>query len=142
MTALVSLSALFAQQTGKASFYSKRANGARTASGVRLHNDSLECAHRTHPFGTLLLVRNPANGKEVIVKVVDRGPHRRGRLIDLTYEAARQLGIIQQGIATVEVKVYHPEKGVPYPAEPEEIPELELEITQPGDSIVPAWQRK
>lgn len=66
------------QQKGKASFYSRRANGTRTSSGVRLNNDSLVCAHKSHPFGTLLLVKNPANGKEVVVKVIDRGPHVRG----------------------------------------------------------------
>lgn len=137
----LSLTPLFAQQKGKASYYSRRATGARTASGTRLHHDSLECAHRTHPFGTRLLVKNPANGKEVIVKVVDRGPHGRGRIIDLTYEAARRLGIIAQGVATVEVSVYHENRGVPYPAAPYEVPELELEINSANDSIVPAWQR-
>lgn len=140
---IASLTSLFAQQKGKASYYSKRATGARTASGSRLHHDSLECAHRTHPFGTLLLVKNPANGKEVVVKVVDRGPHRKGRIIDLTYEAARRLGIIAQGIASVEITVYHPNSGVPFPLEKEELPEFDLEITpHRTDSIIPAWQRK
>ena len=60
------------QQTGKASFYSKRATGARTSNGERLHHDSLTCAHKTHPFGTLLKVTNPSNGKEVVVRVTDR----------------------------------------------------------------------
>lgn len=94
------------KQEGKASYYSRRANGARTSSGVKLNNDSLVCAHRTHPFGTLLKVKNPANGKEVIVKVIDRGPHTRGRIIDLSYEAARQLGMLAAGVAMVEVSVY------------------------------------
>ena len=80
-------------QRGKASYYSKRATGARTSSGERLHHDSLTCAHRTYPFGTLLRVTNENNGKEVIVRVTDRGPRGRGRIIDLSYGAARQLGI-------------------------------------------------
>lgn len=138
---MMCLSVVFAQQTGKASYYSKRANGARTASGSRLHNDSLECAHRTHPFGTLLLVKNPANGKEVVVKVVDRGPHARGRIIDLTHEAARQLGILTQGVAAVEVSVYK-KTSVPYPMDPESLPEWELEVNEPGDSVKPDWQKK
>lgn len=70
-------------QRGKASYYSKRATGARTSSGERLHHDSLTCAHRTYPFGTLLRVTNENNGKEVIVRVTDRGP--RGVAESLTY---------------------------------------------------------
>ena len=101
---------LFAQtvQKGKATFYSKRATGARTANGERLHHDSLTCAHRTYPFGTLLRVKNPANGKEVVVRVTDRGPFVRGRIIDLSWGAARQIGILRQGIAPVVVEVYDP----------------------------------
>ena len=65
---------------GKASFYSKRATGARSASGERIHHDSLTCAHRTYPFGTRLKVTNMRNGKSIIVRVTDRGPHRKGRV--------------------------------------------------------------
>lgn len=68
-------------QRGKATYYSKRATGARTSSGERVHHDSLTCAHRTYPFGTKLKVTNPANGKSVIVKVTDRGPFARGRIM-------------------------------------------------------------
>ena len=103
-----------AQQKGKATFYSKRANGSRTASGERIHSDSLVCAHRTHPFGTLLKVRNPANGKEVVVRVIDRGPFSRGRVIDLSYRAARELGIVAQGVAMVEVSVYERKVEIPF----------------------------
>ena len=89
---------------GKASYYSKRATGARTASGERLHHDSLTCAHRNYPFGTLLRVKNLSNGKEITVKVTDRGPYGRGRIIDLSYGAARELGMLSQGVSLVEVK--------------------------------------
>jgi rare lipoprotein A len=68
-------------QKGKATFYSRKATGARTANGERLHHDSLTCAHRTYPFGTMLRVKNPANGKEVVVRVTDRGPFIKGRII-------------------------------------------------------------
>ncbi len=121
------------RQKGKASFYSRRANGARTSSGIRLNNDSLVCAHKSHPFGTLLLVKNPANGKEVIVKVIDRGPHIKGRIIDLSYEAARRLGIIAAGVAMVEVSVYNPDLHIPMRPTEESIPELELEISTPKE---------
>jgi rare lipoprotein A len=89
---------------GKASYYSKRATGAKTASGERLHHDSLTCAHRTYPFGTLLKVTNLANDREVVVRVTDRGPFVRGRIIDLSYGAAQQLGMLAQGIGIVKVE--------------------------------------
>ena len=95
-------------QKGIASYYGKRATGRLTSSGERLHHDSLTCAHRTHPFGTLLKVTNPKNGQVVVVKVNDRGPFGRGRIIDLTWSAARQLGILRRGIAPVEVVVFDP----------------------------------
>ena len=91
-----------------------------------MHNDSLVCAHRTHPFGTKLLVKNLTNNKEVIVTVVDRGPYKKGRIIDLTYAAAEQLGMITKGVVAVEVSVY-PDKGVPYALDPESLPEIDLE---------------
>ncbi len=92
------------QQTGIASFYSKRATGARTANGERLHHDSLTCAHRTHPFGTLLKVTCPATNRTVVVRVNDRGPFVRGRIIDLSWGAARNLGILNMGLAKVIVE--------------------------------------
>ncbi len=95
-------------QKGIASYYSKRATGRMTSSGERLHHDSLTCAHRTHKFGTLLKVHNPANDSVVIVKVNDRGPFGRGRIIDLSWSAARQIGILRQGIDPVVVEVYDP----------------------------------
>jgi rare lipoprotein A len=95
-------------QKGIASYYGKRATGRLTSSGERLHHDSLTCAHRTHKFGTLLKVTNPANDSVVIVKVNDRGPFGRGRIIDLSWSAARQIGILRQGIAPVVVEVYDP----------------------------------
>lgn len=116
-------------QRGKASFYSKRATGARTSSGERIHHDSLTCAHRTYPFGTLLKVTNESNGKSVIVRVTDRGPHSRGRIIDLSHGAARKIGIINQGVAMVKIERYH-KSHIPYLPEKEEAPEFEFEVTE------------
>ena len=105
-------------QKGIASYYGKRASGRLTSSGERLHHDSLTCAHRTHPFGTWLKVVNPRNGQQVVVKVNDRGPFGPGRIIDLSWSAARQLGILRRGIANVEVTVYDPlTEGPPPPAD-------------------------
>lgn len=129
----------FAQQRGEATFYTRKWDGRKTASGERLYNDSLVCAHKSHKFGTLLKVVNPANGKEVIVKVIDRGPYMKGRIIDLSIRAARELGILSQGVAMVEVSVYRKPTEVPYKPEDYELPEIELESTT-GESIIPQWQ--
>ena len=91
-------------QRGKATYYSKRATGSRTANGDRLHHDSMTCAHRTFPFGTLLKVTNTQNQRSVVVRVNDRGPFIRGRIIDLSWGAARDLGILSQGVASVIVE--------------------------------------
>lgn len=92
------------QEIGKASFYGHKFQGRKTSSGIPYHRDSLTCAHKTLPFGTLLKITNPQNNKSVIVKVTDRGPFSKRRLLDLSYAAAKELDIIRQGIATVEVK--------------------------------------
>lgn len=138
LTLLISFTVLAQPQRGKASFYSKRATGSRTASGERLHHDSLTCAHKTFPFGTLLKVTNPANDKQVIVRVTDRGPHVRGRIIDLSVRAAQELGILAQGIAPVIVEQYTPSV---IPFKPEglaNLPELELG-TNDGPESKPIW---
>lgn len=106
MVCIVSLLSFhtFSQEKGKASFYSHKMQGRKTSCGEPYHSDSLTCAHRTYPFGTLLMVKNPENNKMVVVKVTDRGPHKKSRLIDLSYAAAKQLGIIGRGIAEIELK--------------------------------------
>lgn len=99
----IALTSVYAQQRGNASFYSHKMHGRHTSDGGKYHTDSLTCAHRTYPFGTLLRVRNPKNDKQVIVKVTDRGPHRKRLLIDLSYSAAKELDIIRAGVAQVEI---------------------------------------
>ena len=100
----VSLTVLGQIQVGKASYYSKRATGRLTASGDRLHHDSLTCAHRSYPFGTLLQVTNPSNGRMIVVRVNDRGPFVRGRIVDLSWAAAKVLGILSTGVANVIIE--------------------------------------
>lgn len=94
----------FAQQKGRATYYADKFHGRKTSSGEPYHRDSLTCAHKTYPFGTILEVKNPKNGKKVLVEVTDRGPFSRNKIIDLSYAAAKQLGIINQGVAMVELK--------------------------------------
>jgi len=94
---------VLAQQTGNATFYNKKLKGHHTTDGARYQPDSMTCAHRTYPLGTLLKVRNPKNNREVFVKVTDRGPRQHRLMIDLSYRAAKELDIIRLGIAQVEV---------------------------------------
>jgi rare lipoprotein A len=92
-----------AQTHGFASYYGNKLHRSGTSDGGRYHKDSMTCAHRTLPFGTWLKVKNLRNNKEVIVKVTDRGPHVKGRIIDLSYVAAKQLDFIAQGVTKVEI---------------------------------------
>lgn len=127
-------------QKGKASFYAKHFNGRKTASGERLHPDSLTCAHRSYPFGTMLRVYNPVNSRSVIVRVIDRGPYVRGRIIDLSWRAAKELDIIGQGIATVFVSKANA-FVVPFlPTDEIEIPDLELETNDGAPALHPLWK--
>ena len=87
-------------EIGRAAFYS----GGRTASGERTGPDGLTAAHRTLPFGTMVRVTNIRNGKTVVVRITDRGPYGRGRIIDLSRAAARELDMISSGTALVSVE--------------------------------------
>lgn len=88
------------EQCGKASWYKL---GGRTASGETANPKGLTAAHRTLPFGTLVKVTNLANGKSVTVRINDRGPFAKGRVIDVTWAAARELGFVRKGITRVQV---------------------------------------
>ncbi len=86
-----------AQSDGKASYYSNSLHGRKMSNGERYDRNAFTCAHKTLPFGTRLKVTNPQNGKEVEVRVTDRGPYAHGRIIDLSYAAVRELGMIASG---------------------------------------------
>ena len=93
-------------QEGRASYYSIRSNGGRhTASGERLCEDSMTAAHRNLPMGTQVRVTNLNNGRSVVVRINNRGPFIRGRIIDVTKGAARELNMIRSGVVPVEVEV-------------------------------------
>jgi rare lipoprotein A len=94
------LPALARAESGIASVYSYE-TGSGTASGERLNPQGLTAAHRTLPFGTRVRVTNNRNGRSVVVRINDRGPFKRGRIIDLTPAAASQLGI--SGLASVTI---------------------------------------
>ena len=90
-------------QSGGASYYGRKFHGRRTASGEAFDMRAMTAAHRTLPFGTLVQVTNPRNGKSVTVRINDRGPFHGNRVIDVSRAAAEQLGLIQRGHGRVEL---------------------------------------
>lgn len=89
--------------SGMASYYGDAHAGNRTASGERFNPSDMTAAHRTLPFGTKLRVTDPSTGRSVIVRVNDRGPFHKSRILDLSEAAARELGIVRRGRALVEI---------------------------------------
>lgn len=90
---------------GIASFYGRGFHGRPTATGERFNSEAMTAAHRTLPFGTRVRVTNTRNGRSVIVRINDRGPYIRGRVIDLSTGAARVIGMIGSGLAPVKIEV-------------------------------------
>ena len=92
-------------QYGKASYYGDEFHGRKTSSGEIYDKWKYTCAHRKLPFGTKVRVTNLANNKTVIVRVNDRGPFVKGRIIDLSFVAAREIGMLKAGVVKVKVEV-------------------------------------
>ncbi|HQJ74884.1 MAG TPA: septal ring lytic transglycosylase RlpA family protein [Bacteroidota bacterium] len=90
---------------GIASYYSMKHENKRTASGEKYKSSNLTAAHRTLPFGTLVKVTNLKNNKSVIVKINDRGPFVKGRILDLSYSAAKEIDMLMNGMAKVKIEV-------------------------------------
>ena len=90
-------------QRGQASYYGAKYHGRPTANGETFNQNALTAAHPSLPFGTVVQVKNPANGRTVSVRINDRGPFVGGRIIDLSRAAASELGLIQSGVGTVEI---------------------------------------
>jgi rare lipoprotein A len=124
-------------ERGLASWYGRKFHGRRTASGETYNMLAMTAAHKTMPIPSYARVRNPANGREVIVRVNDRGPFSANRVIDLSYAAAVKLGV-DGGVAAVEVeRITHDEirAGLPRP---------EVDLLGQAASIAtaePAWPR-
>lgn len=91
------------RQRGKASWYGKKFHGRKTANGEIYNMYAMTAAHKTLPLGTYVSVHNLDNGRKIEVRVNDRGPFVRGRIIDLSYTAARKLGVVGPGTAPVEI---------------------------------------
>lgn len=110
-------------ERGTASWYGLKFHGRRTASGERFDMNGFTAAHRTLPFGTLVRVRSLVNGREVEVRINDRGPHVAGRIIDLSRAAAEALGMLGMGMKSVTLSVV---------GQAPESPGLELQAPKPA----------
>src|SRR3954471_22632817 len=90
-------------EMGRASYYADKFQGRKTANGETFKQRKKTAAHRTLPFGTKVTVKNLSNGKTVKVRINDRGPFVKGRMIDLSKKAAKKIDIVNAGVANVEI---------------------------------------
>lgn len=98
-------------EVGRASYYGEKHDGRRTANGAVYDRTNFTAAHRTLPFGTVVRVTNLSNHRMVKVRITDRGPHIKGRVIDVSAVAARELGMQRRGVARVRVRVFHSDQA-------------------------------
>ncbi len=91
--------------TGIAAYYSNVFHGRRTASGERYNKNAYTAAHKRLPFGTRVRITNLENRKSVVLKINDRGPYKKNRIIDVSRRAARDLGFIRKGLTKVRLEV-------------------------------------
>ena len=122
-------------ETGLASWYGRKFHGLPTASGEIFDMYAMTAAHPTMPIPSYARVRNPANGREVVVRVNDRGPFHAGRIIDLSYTAALKLGLLR-GVAPVQVQrlTFDDIRNHKPPAAPAR--------AQPADEIEAIWLQR
>ncbi len=92
-------------QVGYASYYGRKFHGRTTACGIKFNMYKMYAAHKTLPCGTLVKVTNLENGRSVKVRIVDRGPFKKGRIVDLSYKAAKLLGMVKKGVVKVKLEV-------------------------------------
>ncbi|MBP3775184.1 MAG: septal ring lytic transglycosylase RlpA family protein [Bacteroidaceae bacterium] len=131
--------AIAQKQVGKATYYHNRFHGRRTSNGEIYHRDSFTCAHKTLPFGTMVRVRDTRTDKEVTVKVNDRLGH--GTMIDLSYAAARELGIVGRGTTTVEIEPFDGQ-GIRMPNKPGDLDVPQIKVRDPlgnGYCLLSEW---
>lgn len=134
-----------AQPTGIASYYGRAWNGRKTACGEVFNTDSFTCAHRTLPFGTILKVTNKKNGKSVVVRVTDRGPYAKGRIIDLTLAAAKKIDMVNSGVVPVEIAQVYTPSTIPTATDNDNpvLPEMQLFDPVTGNYYsMSEWQQR
>jgi rare lipoprotein A len=100
------------REVGLASWYGGKFHGRKTASGERYNKHALTCASRHLPFGTLLEVTNLSNGKTAVVRVNDRGPFSKNRVLDFSYAVAKKLGFLGSGVTEVAFMVLAPGSSI------------------------------
>lgn len=115
-------------QTGKASYYADYFEGRKTAYGEPYRRAEMTAAHKTLPFGTVVKVTHLGNGNSVIVRINDRGPFVKGRIIDLSRRAAEELGLVLEGVALVKIEIVNPDGNA-------EAPEI---ASAPAEPLAPA----
>lgn len=93
------------KERGIASWYGDDFDGWATANGERYDMHLLTAAHRTLPLGTMARITNVVNGTSVVIRINDRGPYVNGRILDLSYAAAKQLGMLQEGVSAIQLEV-------------------------------------
>jgi len=101
------------REEGIASWYGSKFHGRKTSSGERYNMHGVSAAHRTLPLGTIVRVTHVKSGRQIVVRINDRGPFVEGRIIDLSYGAARRLGMVNEGVAPVVVEAFASLPGVP-----------------------------
>lgn len=115
------------------------------ANGRRYDRNALTCAHKSLPFGTMLRVTNLNNNTSVVVEVADRGPYAPGRIVDLSYRAASELGMIGAGVVRVKVEILPRGATVPYRIDednPLELPEgYEAGYAGVCYEFIPEWEK-
>src|SRR5580765_7179081 len=104
--------ARYVTETGTASYYGNQFNHGTTASGKKFNVNRLTAAHKTLPFGTKVIVTNLANHQKVKVRITDRGPFIKDRIIDLSQKAAARIDMITQGVTQVELKYKRRKKEI------------------------------
>ena len=92
-------------QIGVASYLSHRFHGLKTASGEVYNQNKLTAAHRSYPLGTQVRVTNLKNGRRITLRINDRGPYAKGRVMDVSLRAAKELGFVRQGLTRVKIEV-------------------------------------
>lgn len=123
-------------QEGEASWYGQGFDGKRTSSGEIYHAEDSTAAHRTLPFGTVVRVINVENGKEVNVRINDRGPYAEDRIIDLSRSAAEAIGMLDSGVARVRLELVEAGGEIP------EDLDQELYTIQVGEYTTPLYAEK
>ncbi len=106
---------------GMASYYGPGFHGRKAANGSIFDMHSMTCAHKKYPFGTKLKVTNMKNGKSVVVTVTDRGPYARGRVIDLSLGAAKEIDMMKSGVVPVSIEIVNNDDELAKNDEPESL---------------------